>query len=129
MPERQGDFIAGLVTGAIIGGVIGGALGVLLAPKLMRRQRDDDENQEQPPRFIPQGLSSQPKTTGNLASPTRSFLDQTQDKEADEAITKARMTLETKIAELNQAIRETRAQLLHEEPAPTSDLGAREDSL
>ncbi len=127
MPERQGDFIAGLVTGAILGGVIGGALGVVLAPKLRRRQ-DDDENEEQPPRLIPQRLSSQSKTTRNLESPTRSFLDQAQDKETDEAITKARMALETKIAELNQAIRETRAQLLQEVPAPSSDRVVRDDS-
>jgi gas vesicle protein len=128
VPERQGDFIAGLVTGAIIGGVIGGAIGVVLAPKLMRRHRDVDDNDEHPPRDIPQRLSSQPQAAGKRERSTRSFLDQTQDREADEAITKARMTLETKIAELNQAIRETRAQLLQEVPAPSSDQGGREDS-
>ncbi|MEN9203254.1 MAG: hypothetical protein Q6K80_04930 [Thermostichus sp. DG_1_6_bins_120] len=107
--DQQGDFIAGVVTGAVLGGILGGVIGFVLAPKMGKgdRQRRDFERLN--------GTQAIPRTTGRpdiSASSTTSSTDwKTWETEA-ERITQARRTLEAKIAELNEAIQATRAQLM-----------------
>ncbi|MDX2270851.1 MAG: hypothetical protein NW237_02740 [Cyanobacteriota bacterium] len=108
MADQQADFIAGLVTGAVVGGIVGGVIGVILAPKFLKRL-SATSNPVSPHSPGSQSLSP----SSGIHSQTWQDLQE----DADLALVKARETLETKIAELNEAIRDTRAQLLIEEAA------------
>lgn len=98
--QHQGDFIAGLVTGAIVGGIVGGVIGVTVATRLRRSGTPSEENPS-------------PQAQPRSAYPVSEDLPEAE----SEVITQARRTLEEKIAQLNEAIQDTRAQLLVEDPA------------
>ncbi|MEN9224993.1 MAG: hypothetical protein Q6L60_04915 [Thermostichus sp. HHBFW_bins_43] len=112
MADQQGDFIAGVVTGAVLGGLIGGVIGFVLAPKM---GKGSPEGQRRDPDRL-NGASAIPMTTGRpriSASPVMtSPSNWTEWENEAERIAQARRTLEAKIAELNEAIQATRAQLI-----------------
>ncbi len=97
--QNQGDFIAGLVTGAIVGGIVGGVIGVAVATRLRRHAAAEADPSETHPSI-------------GSTDPLLEFSEE----EENEAITQARRTLEEKIAQLNEAIQDTRAQLLIQDP-------------
>ena len=119
MADQKGDFIAGVVTGALLGGIIGGVIGFVLAPRLRKgsaegRRRDPDRLN---------GTSATPEQP-RLSASGESAMSSDWRKWENEAerIAQARRTLEAKIAELNEAIQATRAQLLVKEvPAPAAE--------
>ncbi|MCJ2542663.1 hypothetical protein [Thermostichus vulcanus] len=112
MADQQGDFIAGVVTGAVLGGILGGVIGFVLAPKI---GKGSAEGQRRDPERL-NGSSTIPMTTGRPrigASSTSAIPNDWNAWETEaERIAQARRTLEAKIAELNEAIQATRAQLL-----------------
>ena len=85
MSNRDG-FTSGLVVGSVLGGLVGGVLGVVLASRLSKETA------------IPQ--SSGLKASQSQRNPLES-----------ETIETARLSLEDKIAQLNQAIDDVRQQL------------------
>ncbi|MCF2972101.1 hypothetical protein L1047_12935 [Synechococcus sp. Nb3U1] len=127
MADQQGDFIAGVVTGAVLGGILGGVIGFVLAPKIAK---GSPEGQRRDPERL-NGTQSMPMTTGRpriSASSTSAIVNPNDwnawETEA-ERITQARRTLEAKIAELNEAIQATRAQLIVKDvaSAPQEKMG------
>ncbi|MGQ9838043.1 MAG: hypothetical protein ACUVRV_08770 [Cyanobacteriota bacterium] len=112
--DQQGDFIAGVVTGAVLGGILGGIIGFVLAPKISKgsseEQRRDPEriNGTQP---IPMA-TGRPRVSVSSSSVIPSSSDWNAWETEAERIGQARRTLEAKIAELNEAIQATRAQLI-----------------
>ncbi len=114
MADQKGDFIAGVVAGAVLGGIIGGVIALVLAPRLSKgsaegQRRDPDRlNGTSVP-------SKQPRlrASGDLAVPSSGNWREWE--QEAERIAQARRTLEAKIAELNEAIQATRAQLLVKE--------------
>lgn len=99
--QQQGDFIAGLVTGAIVGGIVGGVIGVTVATRLRRSTAEPEDT---------------PSPHSAQTPADRSVLADLSEEEENEAIAQARRTLEEKIAQLNEAIQDTRAQLLVQDP-------------
>ncbi|MGY2715500.1 hypothetical protein [Thermostichus sp. MS-CIW-15] len=114
MADQKGDFIAGVVTGALLGGIIGGVIGFVLAPRL---RKGSAEGQRRDPDRL-NGTSVPPerprlRASGEPAVPSSG--DWREWEQETERIAQARRTLEAKIAELNEAIQATRAQLLVKE--------------
>lgn len=91
--SQQGNFSSGFVLGAIVGGVVGGLLGVVLATPRSSDSADttDELNVADRPRRRPLRLSTEPVT--------------------EESMEVARQGLESKIAQLNEAIDDVRQQL------------------
>jgi gas vesicle protein len=92
--SQQDNFSGGFVLGAIVGGVVGGVLGVILAnPK-------------------PQGTSdSTPTDEPKVARPRRRPLRGLGEPMNEQSMETARQELETKIAQLNDAIDDVRQQI------------------
>jgi gas vesicle protein len=112
--DRQRDFIAGVVTGAVVGGILGGVLGLVLASKL---GKESAEGQGRDPERL-DGTATSPECprSRGLGKATESSLRSWREWEQEaERIAQVRRTLEAKIAELNEAIQATRAQLLIKE--------------
>ncbi|MFS8907508.1 hypothetical protein [Synechococcus sp. OH2] len=114
MADQKGDFIAGVVAGAVLGGIIGGVIAFVLAPRL---SKGSAEGQRRDPDRL-NGTSVPPerprlRVSGEPAVPSSS--DWREWEQETERIPQARRTLEAKIAELNEAIQATRAQLLVKE--------------
>ncbi|MFS8867665.1 hypothetical protein [Synechococcus sp. H65.1] len=110
MADQQNDFMAGVVTGAVVGGILGGIIGFVLAPRL---GKGPAEGQHQDP-DRPRGTATTPKRPRRQAEAV-GFREWEQEAER---IAQARRALEAKIAELNEAIQATRAQLLIKETSP-----------
>ncbi len=114
MADQQSDFIAGVVAGAVLGGIIGGVIGFVLAPKITKgsgegQQRDLD-------RLNGASVPPERPRLRALADPAGPSSSNWKEWEQEaERIAQARRTLEAKIAELNEAIQATRAQLLVKE--------------
>lgn len=112
--DQQGDFIAGVVTGAVLGGILGGIIGFVLAPKI---SKGSAEGQRRDPERM-NGTQAIPTTTGQsrVSASSSAAIPSPNDWKAweteAERISQARRTLEAKIAELNEAIQATRAQLI-----------------
>lgn len=118
MSDQQGDFIAGLVTGAVLGGIVGSVIGLVLAPRLLGQSTADEtkNGSDLKRRKLPKDQASAPAR--RLSSPREEPLKELQAaSDADQALMQARKTLEEKIDQLNQAIRDTRAQLLVNQPS------------
>jgi len=116
--DQKGDFIAGVVTGAVLGGIIGGVIGFVLAPRL---SKGSAEGQRRDPDRL-NGTSATPERPRLSASGESSSGDWKKWENEAERIAQARRTLEAKIAELNEAIQATRAQLLVKEvPTPAAE--------
>jgi len=112
--DQKGDFIAGVVAGAVLGGIIGGVIAFVLAPKIAK---GSGEGQRRDPNRL-NGTSvpsEQPslRASGEPAVPSSGKWKEWENEA--ERIAQARRTLEAKIAELNEAIQATRAQLLVKE--------------
>ncbi|NJL97398.1 MAG: hypothetical protein HC924_00460 [Synechococcaceae cyanobacterium SM2_3_2] len=110
MAQKEGDFLGGFVIGAVVGGIVGGVIGAALVPRLLKRgshkvagERTDPWQQTQSP--------TPEKNTSRRVSARLQAAD-------DVAIAQARKTLEEKIAQLNEAIQDTRAQLLVQDSQP-----------
>ncbi len=117
--DQQGDFIAGVVTGALVGGILGGLIGFMLAPKLGKGSAEEPQGERErlngtaaPPFPAERGRG------GAAAGPSPS--DWKDWERETERISQARRTLEAKIAELNEAIQATRAQLMVKEGSSIS---------
>ncbi len=92
--SQQGNFSGGFIVGAIVGGVVGGVLGVVLAtPRSAETAETADELNAaaRPQRRRPLRLSTEPVT--------------------EQSMEVARQGLESKIAQLNEAIDDVRQQL------------------
>ena len=111
MAQKEGDFLGGFVIGAVVGGIVGGVIGAALVPRLLKRgsRQVSGERNSAP---LGQTPSAHPeKATSRRVSARLQAAD-------DAAIAQARKTLEEKIAQLNEAIQDTRAQLLVEDRQP-----------
>ncbi len=119
--DQKGDFIAGVVVGAVLGGIIGGVIAFVLAPRL---SKGSAEGQRRDPDRL-NGTSVPPerprlRASGEPAVPSSG--DWREWEQEAERIAQVRRTLEAKIAELNEAIQATRAQLLVKEvPSPAAE--------
>lgn len=87
MSNRDG-FATGLIAGAAVGGLVGGLLGVLLASRV---STDNDTTEE---KLLPRQDTERQKATTEA-----------------EIIEAGRQSLESKIAQLNQAIDDVRQQI------------------
>ncbi|MGF1576723.1 MAG: hypothetical protein ACFCU9_12435 [Cyanophyceae cyanobacterium] len=111
MAQKEGDFLGGFVLGAVVGGIVGGVIGAALVPRLLQRgSRQVSRAQDPDPLRQTQSAHTE-KTTSRRVSARLQAAD-------DVAIAQARKTLEEKIAQLNEAIQDTRAQLLVEDRQP-----------
>ncbi len=106
MAEKDSGFLGGFVVGAMVGGIVGGVIGAALAPRLLR-QRPDQRSSRQDSE--PEASPTAPPAPNGRRIPVQLQADEA-------AISQARKTLEDKIAQLNEAIQDTRAQLLVEDP-------------
>lgn len=105
MAEKDSGFLGGFVVGAMVGGIVGGVIGAALAPRLLG-QRPDQRSSD---------TGSDPEAS-STATPAPNGRIPVQLSGDEAAISQARKTLEDKIAQLNEAIQNTRAQLLVEDP-------------
>ncbi len=107
MAEKDSGFLGGFVVGAVVGGIVGGVIGAALAPRLLRQRSDLGSSEE----------DSEPEASPSATPAPHNGRRIPVQLQADEAaISQARKTLEDKIAQLNEAIQDTRAQLLVEDP-------------
>ncbi|GAB4218480.1 MAG: hypothetical protein OHK0012_27730 [Synechococcales cyanobacterium] len=98
--QGQGDFWAGIVIGAVVGGVVGTVIGLSLAPRAGEAS--------------PKG---KPRRTVAVEPDAEAEAD-------EDKLMQVRRSLETKITELNDAIQDTRSQLL----ASNSDVTSNRNS-
>ena len=100
--SQQGSFVGGFLFGALVGAAMGGVVGVLATSRSQSQsaKSDSDLNLEE------------------LESPT------------EESMEAARLGLESKIAQLNEAIDEVRQQLggINTHAEPSWDMPSRIDS-
>lgn len=102
MADQQGKFFAGLVVGAVVGGALGTVIGLALAPRLAQ-----GGSKTQNPKDKPLTAGEDPAPLA-LQDPER----------AEQQLSQVRRNLEEKIAQLNEAIQDTRAQLLISQSKP-----------
>ncbi len=122
--------MVGLVSGALIGGVIGGLIGVVLGPRVSRRSAADFADDSVPNPLRGQttdtrsgssglGSGSQPELSGQDPFPPQSNGGgKISTEEGDNALLRAKETLEAKIIELNASIQDMRTQLLAQDQHP-----------
>lgn len=87
--SQQDNFVGGFLLGTLVGGALGGVVGALAASRMQGADRPK---------------TSLPQTDSNLAFGEFEALD-------EESMEAARLGLEAKIAQLNEAIDEVRQQL------------------
>lgn len=88
--SQQDNFAAGFITGAFVGGVVGGVIGVLVSSRLNQDERDN---------------------ASELSLVGRSESGQSFEEMTEAGMEIARQGLESKIAQLNEAIDDVRQQL------------------
>ena len=101
--SQQDNFIGGFLLGTLVGGVVGGIAGVLVSSRLPNDATESEAEVDSDP--------SQHNTNRPFQLPT------------ERSIEIARQSLEDKIAQLNNAIDDVRAQLSTVNARPASSNG------
>jgi esterase/lipase len=100
MSQQQDNFSGGFVLGAIVGGVVGGILGVVLAtPKAATTPESNVAN------------ADELKVAKPRRRPLRGMTEPMTEPMTEQSMEAARQGLESKIAQLNDAIDDVRQQI------------------